>query len=398
MNEAEIRAKLKRYNTIITPFTIAGVGGFLTIPLIMATGLLVFWITLGIGVISVIIAAVYGSKIAHLQQELEDVSGVTAERERTEAKVREERNDKFLHGLDKNNAITEPRPPLSDAELAARIRELTPKIKIYNTIWKIFTAVTIIGIIPLSFVFPQLGLVPFIPVVIFGMKELSLMKELKCIIGNSIIRGVLSDTFELTNYSPGCHLAHDAIVDTKLIASWNKVGGSDLIEGKYRGVRFSFSDLLLQNESGSGKNRSVTTRFKGQWLIIELAKEIPHKVMLREDGGFSDVKTENVEFNEKFRITAADPHTAFFVLTPHFMEHILRAGRRAGAKVNMCFFGTRAHIALHSGRDLFEASGKKFYEMSNIEMLRNQMQWDVKYITGIIDELLLNENLFGVVK
>jgi len=397
VNEHELRAKIKKYNKISTPFVIVGLGGFFTIPVCVVTENPLFIITIALGVIGLVVGVIFGSKTTKMQEELDNITGVTAEREETERKVREERFDKFLHGLDKNNAITDPRPPLTDKELMARINELAPKIKLYNALLKIFLVLSFVGFLPLNVLFPMLGFAPFVLVALFGFKAIKNESELKCIVGNSIVRNVLSDTFELTNYSPGCHLAYDAISEAKLIQSWNRTSGSDLIEGKYRGVRFSFSDLTLQHESGSGKNRSTTTRFKGQWLIIELAKNLPEAVQIKErekSSAKSDVETENMEFNQKFQIKTESPHTAFFVLTPHFMEYILSAKKRANSKMHMSFSGTRAHIALHSGRDLFEPTSKKLYDIKNIEMLRNQMKWDAKYITGIIDELLLNENLF----
>jgi hypothetical protein len=396
MNESEIKAKIERNNKIVTPFAIIGVVSAFAIPVGQVTGLFPFWVAIAVMIPALIIAAILGSQTVKLQEQLEGVTGVTAEKER----VKEERHDKFLHGLDANNAITDPKPALSDAELMAEIRRLSPRIKKFSILSKILLIIGIIGFFPLNIIFPVLGFVPFIPYVIFMLKVIIYKSQLKCMVGNSIVRGVLSETFELTNYSPGCHIAAEAIEDTKLIPSWNRLNGSDLIEGKYRGVRFSFSDLLLRHESGSGKNRKAKTRFKGQWLIIELAKEIPHAVLLREDSGKekSDIETENIEFNRKFQIKTEDPHTAFYLLTPHFMEYILQTKKRANAKMHMNFGGNRVHIALHSGRDLFEPCSKKLHDMKNIEMLRNQMQWDAKYITNIIDELLLNEGLFNAEK
>ena len=320
--------------------------------------------------------------------------------------IKDERYNKFLHGLDNNRAGSHSAPLLSDAELMSKINYLTPKIRTNNTICAI---IMVIGfILP---IFLGLGdLVDrFVGVVImviggtFGIKARQYKTQLKNLVGNNIIRGVLADKFELENYSPGCHIRQSVIEQVKLIHQpWNRISGSDLVEGTYRGVKFTFSDLFLEHVTGSGKNRKVVTRFKGQWLIVELAKEVPFKVQLRARSGTggagnkakSDVETENVEFNQKFQIKTADPHTAFYVLTPHFMEYIMKAKSRSGAPASLNIDGRKIHIALHNGRDLFEPCSKKLYDTRNIEMLRNQMKWDVNYITGIIDEFLLNENLF----
>ncbi|MDR2558824.1 MAG: DUF3137 domain-containing protein [Oscillospiraceae bacterium] len=327
-------------------------------------------------------------------------------------RTREERFDKFLHGLDNNyvdsHPTGKPLPALSDAELEKLINELTPKIKKNAVVAKVCAIIATIFYILARFetfgpglLIGSIGLI--VLAVFTGEKVARYKKRLKCVVSNNIVRGVLNDKFELDIYAPGSHIRQSIIEFTDLFPKWNRISGSDLVEGTYKGVKFSFSDLLLRHETGSGKNRKVVTRFKGQWLIIELSKEIPRGVQLRARIGEvgvgrkikSDIETENIEFNQKFQIKTRDPHTAFYVLTPHFMEYILNAKRRAGAQVFMSFDRNQIHIALHNGRDLFEPSNKKLFAVSNIATLRMQMQWDVNYITNIIDEFLLNENLFG---
>jgi hypothetical protein len=295
-----------------------------------------------------------------------------------------------------------PLPVLSDIELKIKISGLVPKIKKAYAITIIFAIIAIVFMtlarFEIFFAGWFIGLAALIPAVIAGERMARYKKQLKCIVSNNIVRGVLSDKFALEVYSPACHISESVIRQTNLFPKWSRISGSDLVKGTYKDVKFSFSDLHLQHETGSGKNRKVVTKFKGQWLIIDPAKEIPHAVLLRERSGSkakSDIETESIEFNRRFQITTRDPHTAFYILTPHFIEHILKADKRAGAATSISFERRQVHVALHNGRDLFEPCSKKLYDISNIEMLRMQMSWDAKYITNIIDELLLNENLFN---
>jgi hypothetical protein len=334
----------------------------------------------------------------------------------------EERYNSMLHSLDNNHINskshkkTKEYPPMSEHELNERISSLTSKYKKNRTV--AFVLVIIAGICMFLLEFGSFyGLVCFpagIIAFIAGAAAAKAKKELKCIVSNHIVRGVLAEAFELITFMPGAHIGQNIINASGLFPSagffkggWNRISGSDLVAGVYKGVRFSFSDLHLQEERGSGKNRKVTTIFKGQWLIIDYEKELPHGLTLRVRGGGkmrthgvgnrakSDIETENMEFNKKFQIQTRDPHTAFYVLTPHFMEYILKAKQRSGAQAHFRFDRRQVHIALHNGRDLFEPTGKNLFAMDNIATLKMQMQWDVNYITNIIDELLLNENLFG---
>jgi hypothetical protein len=342
-------------------------------------------------------------------------------------RAREERYHSFLHALDNNKinsrantTYTDPlahtRPqangmmfePMSDAELMSRINYLTPKIKRNTALCTVFI---IIGFVLSTYVRITAGEILAFGVLIlffaagfsFGVSAKTAKNRLKNIVSNNIVRGVLTETFDLTNYSPGCHIGQNQISWTGLIQqSWNRINGSDLVQGSYKGVRFSFSDVHLEQVTKSRKGgQTRTTRFKGQWLIVDLAKELPWVIQLRERGmsvskrAKSDIETENIEFNRRFHISTRDPHTAFYLLTPHFMEYILGADNRANAHTFMSFGGRQVHIALHNGRDLFEPFGKKLFAMKNIQTLRMQMQWDANYIAGIIDELLQNECLFG---
>jgi len=385
--------KIKTFTIISSIFAIIGVLAIFSLPVAVTQGLFPFWYSFAIGVPALIVASIFGSASNRRRALLEG--------DEDSGDIREEKHNKLLHGLDGIDISKNTAPLLSDAELTAKIAELTPKIKFYNNIAKAFTIGGILAFFPLVMIFPLLGFLPILMGVILVVKALGYEGKLKELISVNIVRGVLADSFELEVYAPGSHIPQDTVEQTKLIdRNWNRISGSDLVEGVYRGIKFSFSDLHLQHVTSSGKNRKVVTRFEGQWLTLKLAKELSQSVVLRErdstnKNAKSDVETENVEFNQKFYITADDPHTAFYVLTPHFMEYIIKADKRADARTCMSFGGREVHIALHNGRNLFEPCGKKLYDNRNIEMLRNQMRWDVKYITGIIDELLLNEALFG---
>jgi hypothetical protein len=296
---------------------------------------------------------------------------------------------------------------MDDRELGARVKYLSPRIKRNAALSAVFT---VTGFVLSAYVRIRYGeALAFLVLIIFfavgftfGTSAAKYRKRLKSLVSNNIVRGVLSDTFDLTHYAPGCHIGQRHIKESMLVQQgWNRLSGSDMVEGFYKGVRFRFSDIHLEMVTKSRKGGTTRrTIFKGQWLIIELSKVLPWSLQLRSrlavgKKAKSSVETENMEFNQRFQIACSDPHTAFYILTPHFMEHILRAKRKANSQTHMNFAGQQVHVALHNGRDLFEPLGKKLFAMDNIAALRSQMQWDANYITGIIDELLLNENLFN---
>ena len=302
-----------------------------------------------------------------------------------------------------NSGYAQSNQLLTDQELAAIIPGIITKLKICKAV---YWACSIAGIV--LFLLLQVTsnywlfalVLALVLVISWGYAAgKTFDTRLKNLMSTNILRGVFTDAFESFEHTPLGHIPPNDIHNAGLIKDWNRISGSDFISGVHRGVNFCFSDVHLERRDDSGDSTTYITVFKGQWLILELAKEIPWRLQLRERGSGdytkSSIETENIAFNKKFQILTADPHTAFYVLTPHFMEYILSADKRAAAKTYINIKGKEIQIALHSNRDLFEAVGKKKFDTSNIPILREQMTWDVNYIKGIIDEFLLCGELFG---
>jgi hypothetical protein len=233
------------------------------------------------------------------------------------------------------------------------------------------------------------------------------VKRLKDIVGSSIVLPILREAFEVASYSPNSYMPIGIVSAAGLVDDWDRSEGSDYFEGRYKGINIQYSDLHLQKkevERDSDGNREVryVTVFKGQWLVCDFGKELAASLRLIErkggtkwnrvyDAGKSSVETENMEFNKKFRIITVDGHTAFYLLTPHFMERLMAADEAADASTLFCFRDGKVHIALNSGRDSFELGRTK---IDNTDNVRQQFRRDLKYMTDIMDELLQNDKLF----
>jgi hypothetical protein len=235
----------------------------------------------------------------------------------------------------------------------------------------------------------------------------------KTLLADNITRDVLSGVFDDCTYDHAHHLPNQSLREAALVDNWDIASGSDLISGKYKGHSVQFSDVELseeieQEDDEGHTNTTYETKFKGQWMILELERAVPAPLRLRENmerssklskkifgerhKSKSDVETENVEFNKRFQILTEDAHNAFYILTPHFMEFIMKADAAANTVTNLCFIENRVHIALHTGMFSFEI---KKNDGNNIDALRARMKSDLSYLTSIVDELLKNKYLFG---
>jgi hypothetical protein len=241
---------------------------------------------------------------------------------------------------------------------------------------------------------------------------------------------MLSEIFEDVEYNAKRCIDIQTMRDAELIDGWDRFTessafdttldftGSDYFKGKYKGCEVECCDFgvtKITKKTETDSDGKVTERkeyellFKGQWMICKLRKPVPHKVRIREAADRAtlsplrlfagdqsrvkkgDVETENAAFNAKFQILG-DGHSAFLILTPHFMEFVLSADSKADGRTMLCFWDDRVHIAIFNRRDLFEVKRKK--EQKNIPALKERLKGELKYLTDILDELFQNDNLF----
>jgi hypothetical protein len=294
-------------------------------------------------------------------------------------------------------ALGETVSRLSDGELESRLRSA----RLISLLFLFaIPALVVAGLA--TVLLPPVTIACGIAAVICFFLSFSFRNKMKRLVSANIISGALSEVFEDCRYSHASHLPSTDIGAAMLIPKWDEISGSDLVAGKYRGKNVRFSDVKLVDVreriiiNGRNRDKRVTV-FKGQWLVCELGRELPAPVRLSEKAfglfnGKSDVETENSAFNNKFRILTSDPHTAFYILTPHFMDFILAADARADARVFLSFNSAQVHIALHNNKDSFELKGKK---TGDIPALRTAIKKDVQYLLNILDELFQNDYLFA---
>lgn len=298
---------------------------------------------------------------------------------------------------------------LDDAELAGQLSTLNKKANFMKKL----ALVCVIGVFVLWLIHPLMGVAMFIPAAVFAVLSATAGSRAKVLLSNNITRDIISGVFDECIYAAGYHLPDELLHEAALIPNWDRASGSDLVSAKYKGHTINFCDIELEEEvvredSEGNTSTSFETRFKGQWMILELGREVPAQLRLRENikrtGRISrklfgeriankdDVKTENEAFNKRFQILTEDEHSAFYILTPHFMEFIMSAGNAADTRTYLSFLENRVHIACYTGRDSFELQKN---DGANLDAVRTRMKSELRYITSIADELLKNEYLFG---
>jgi hypothetical protein len=241
---------------------------------------------------------------------------------------------------------------------------------------------------------------------------------------------MLANTFALESYEPDGCFTPAQLRETHLMR-FDLCSGSDLVKGKYKGVSFAFCDLrltrIIEENGGTGED-NLYTALKGQWIELQLVKQIDSALYVTEriekvdsarkkkvnkakeltglkvnpnhspyhfGGKVQEAYTDNDLFNQNFQIFTDDPQTMYYVLTPHFMEYILTADEAADSRSEFCFTGDRVRIALTNKRDLFDLSGSEIKKSTDFDWVRAKFKADLRFATDIFDALLKNEYLFG---
>lgn len=222
-------------------------------------------------------------------------------------------------------------------------------------------------------------------------------KRLTGLLTEPMLREIFGDDMEYDAFS---HIPDACIASSGFVDGYEDIGGSDFVRGQYRGISVMFSDIKLtrtdyDTDSDTGnKTEQVVVLFQGFWVVADFDREltaVPLSV-LEKSKGSNAIQMENEAFNRQFGVFCSDPHTAFYILTPHFMERLIAADQAANGKSCFKFAGNRLQIAIKTGHDLFEA-GK--WSAPNVKKLRTRFQQEIRNVTGILDEMLRHERLFG---
>ncbi len=140
--------------------------------------------------------------------------------------------------------------------------------------------------------------------------------------------------------------------ETKLFES------EDLITGKFQELRFSMSDVTTAHTVRRGKGTSTEIIFSGQVICLygfDQRKTSQGRIQVFQKEWLSDlrgwrapnpIQTEDAVFNSKFQSYAEDAHNAYYILTPHRIQHIQEFAQLADCQVALSFWENNLFIAV----------------------------------------------------
>lgn len=207
-----------------------------------------------------------------------------------------------------------------------------------------------------------------------------------------IAEPLLNTYFPGYKYYPAQGISKEELVKLNVfnMGNFDKVITEDYVEGTYKNIYYHQSDLIAKNVT----SQSTITFFKGRAGIYDYKKSgFTGELIITSKkygshinrGSLDKIEMENMEFNKTFDVYADTPHTAYFILTPHFMEHIMDLNAQGDLYIRfvedkICIL--RNHVAgmfepdftkpldikFELGRSLYELKEiQRFIDILNIE-------------------------------
>jgi len=195
------------------------------------------------------------------------------------------------------------------------------------------------------------------------------------------------------------------VYNTEFIERADRFYSYDFFRGKIDGVDFVSSDVKLQrieyetyrDKDGKIRRRKkYVTYFHGRVFHFDFNKDFDGHVLVLERykpqtrRKYQKVEFESVDFNKKFRTLATREHTAFYILTPHFMESLMKIEKNHPGNLGFSFIDNKLYFAIHTGKPTF--SVRPFRRLD--EKLLEKFREDVGLIHNLVDELKLNRKIF----
>lgn len=150
-----------------------------------------------------------------------------------------------------------------------------------------------------------------------------------------IAEPILQQFFEEFQYKPAQGFSPGEIEEFKLvirgaIGGGKNVESEDYIEGVYQGIHYRQADVRKAKNAKNTELQELETGIQGRIAVYDFKKQLQGDVVITSKNNsivnranMEKVSVENLQFNEKFDIYAADAHTVFYLLTPQFMEYLL---------------------------------------------------------------------------
>lgn len=266
------------------------------------------------------------------------------------------------------------------------------------------------GLIDLANIFQLTPFLAAIPIFML-LKELAfcskVQREYEGLLKTAVLLPVFSESLDNCQYDNEKGFTKNFIHTTDIYPQdFNIYKSNDMITGAYHDVNIERADVLIQKESGSGKNKTTYTYFKGQVYSFEFNKTFYFDLQVIDKTdlyalkrlqklifNFDKVEMESEAFNKHFKVFGYEENEVFYILTPKLMEAMLEIKNKLNKQVNFVFLDNKLVIFLETHKDSLEVNYEVQSDVDNIH-LENEAKSEISTIIEFIDMLELETTIF----
>jgi hypothetical protein len=215
-----------------------------------------------------------------------------------------------------------------------------------------------------------------------------------------VLVDLVSTYVDQGEFSPLNGLSQGQVYSSEFVKHADRFHTEDYLSGYMDGVHFVSSDVKLEEKhverTENGTRTYYETYFLGRMFIFEFNKDFDGYLWVLERGSPytrrrpNKIKLESVQFNKKFKTYTTNDHSAFYVLTPHFMEKLQEFELKNKGNILFSFIDDKLYIGINNFKDTFELRMFRNIDDSTFEEFKR----DLLVIRDVVQELKLNNNIF----
>ncbi len=182
----------------------------------------------------------------------------------------------------------------------------------------------------------------------------------------NIAEPILKQFFGEFQYKPSQGFSKSELSDFDLLHGFplDSINSEDYIEGVYKGVSYRQADVKGKKHSNASDLFVEINRVHGRISVYQFGKKLNGDIVIKSVGSthvkvsnMKMVKMENILFNSKFEVYTTNEQMAYYLLTPQFMEYLLRLDVRRETALR---FSQNHIVFLQNGiNGIFEADMSK---------------------------------------
>lgn len=221
----------------------------------------------------------------------------------------------------------------------------------------------------------------------------------------NIAEPILERFFGEFQYKPSQGLSKNELLGFKFLkgVNMNAVHSEDYIEGIYKGVGYRQADVQREKRLDASDLYNEIDRLHGRISIYEFKKSLNGDIVIKSKnsphvdvGSLAKVEMENIQFNDRFDVYAANGQMAYYLLTPQFMEYLLQLDVRRETAFR---FSTNHIYVLRNGiNGVFEVDMSKPLDLQyEIGKSYNELQEILDFVDVLnLDKVAEQANLRAV--